>query len=110
MMLGQMALQGTMYGPNKSAVLLGSLTPEAVDDLVEPSQFRRSFVQHLSYAQLPCFRPAAATPRRECDPEIRFRVRAPARARRSQPVNGVTRKWRFGTVVKQTTRDIRWAK
>ena len=31
MMLGQMALQGTMYGPNKSAVLLVSLTPEALE-------------------------------------------------------------------------------
>jgi len=30
MMLGKMALEGTMYGPEKSKVLLGELTPEAL--------------------------------------------------------------------------------
>jgi N12 class adenine-specific DNA methylase len=35
MMLGQMALQGTMYGPDKSKVLLGEMTPEALAKAIE---------------------------------------------------------------------------
>ncbi len=38
MMLGEMALQGTMYGPEKSKVLLGEMSPQALESAAKKMQ------------------------------------------------------------------------